>query len=48
LTFRGDETDGIGGERINFVDNLHGWALVDKALWRTVDGGNGWLGPARF
>jgi photosystem II stability/assembly factor-like uncharacterized protein len=44
----GDETGGVGGGQIIFVDALHGWALVDKALWRTVDGGITWNGPARF
>ena len=26
----------------SFVDNYNGWAITDKALWRTRDGGNTW------
>ena len=42
----------LGATRIYFLDPDHGWAIVERQVWRTTDGGNSWrpagqLGGAR-
>ena len=32
----------LGVSQIEFVDALHGWAVIERAVWRTVDGGRTW------
>ena len=31
---------GDGATRVTFIDSRHGWALVRRGVWRTVDGVN--------
>jgi photosystem II stability/assembly factor-like uncharacterized protein len=38
----------LGVSDIEFTDSQHGWAIVERGLWRTSDGGRTWVHVSPF